>query len=201
MDMNGEALIAAPRERVYEALNDPEILKRSIPGCEEIEKVSDTEMSAKVVAKVGPVKAKFNGHVTLSDLNPPESYTISGEGKGGAAGFAKGSAKVSLEPNGAATIMRYEVKAQVGGKLAQLGGRLIDGTAKKMADQFFANFGDIVAGTAEEEGPAPALATASGPPATAQGHAARRQRRIRWILSTAVAAVLAAVVAVLLAQG
>ena len=200
MDMNGEALIAAPRERVYEALNDPEILKRSIPGCEEIEKVSDTEMSAKVVAKVGPVKAKFNGHVTLSDLNPPESYTISGEGKGGAAGFAKGSAKVSLEPNGAATIMRYEVKAQVGGKLAQLGGRLIDGTAKKMADQFFANFGDIVAGT-PEEGLAPALATASGPPATAQGHAARRQRRIRWILSTAVAAVLAAVVAVLLAQG
>ena len=100
MNMTGEAQIGAPRERVYEALNDPEILKRSIPGCEEIEKLSDTELSAKVVAKVGPVKAKFTGQVTLSDLNPPESYTISGEGKGGAAGFAKGSAKVNLEPDG-----------------------------------------------------------------------------------------------------
>ena len=194
MDMMGEAMIGAPRERVYEALNDPEILKRSIPGCEEIEKVSDTEMSAKVVAKVGPVKAKFNGHVTLSDLNPPESYTISGEGKGGAAGFAKGSAKVSLEPNGAATIMRYEVKAQVGGKLAQLGGRLIDGTAKKMADQFVATFGEIVGGVPEEVGEAPVLAPAS----TAQGAG---QKRTKWIVIGAAAAVLAAIAAVLIAQG
>ena len=191
MDMSGEAMIAAPRERVYEALNDPEILKRSIPGCEEVEKISDTELSAKVVAKVGPVKAKFNGHVTLSDLNPPESYTITGEGKGGAAGFAKGSAKVSLEPNGEATLMRYEVKAQVGGKLAQLGARLIDGTAKKMADQFFATFGEIVGGVPEEE--AAALATAQ---AEAAG-----PKRTKWILFGAIAAVLAAIAAVLLAQG
>ena len=198
MDMNGEALIAAPRERVYEALNDPEILKLSIPGCEEIEKVSDTELSAKVVAKVGPVKAKFNGHVTLSDLNPPESYTITGEGKGGAAGFAKGSAKVNLKPDGAATIMRYEVKAQVGGKLAQLGGRLIDGTAKKMADQFFANFSEIVAGVPEEE--ALALATASELPATAQAEAAG-PKRTKWIVIGAIVAILAAMAAVLIAQG
>jgi len=199
MDMNGEALIAAPRERVFEALNDPEVLKRAIPGCEEIDKLSDTEMSAKVVAKVGPVKAKFNGHVTLSDLNPPESYTITGEGKGGAAGFAKGSAKVSLEPDGAATIMRYEVKAQVGGKLAQLGGRLIDGTAKKMADQFFTSFGEIVGGVPEEE-PAPILVAASAPSSTAEVEAARL-KRTKWILFGAVAVVLAALAAVLWAQG
>ena len=143
MNMTGEAQIGAPRERVYQALNDPDILKRAIPGCEEIEKLSDTEMTAKVVTKVGPVKAKFAGQVTLSDLNPPESYTISGEGKGGTAGFAKGSAKVNLEANGAGTVLRYEVNAQVGGKLAQLGGRLIDGTAKKLADEFFTKFGEI----------------------------------------------------------
>ena len=196
MDMTGEALIGAPRERVYEALNDPEVLKRSIPGCEEIEKVSDTEMSAKVVAKVGPVTAKFNGHVTLTDLNPPKSYTISGEGKGGAAGFAKGSAKVRLEPDGAATIMRYEVKAQVGGKLAQLGGRLIDGTAKKMADQFFANFGDIVAGAAGQEGLVAAPAATPGNLAPARVDAARKQKRTKWILWTAVAAALAAILTI-----
>lgn len=148
MDMTGEAEIAAPREQVYQALNDPEILRQSIPGCEAIEKLSDTEMSARVTTKVGPVKATFNGQVTLSDLNPPESYTISGEGKGGTAGFASGSAKVSLEPNGAGTTLRYEVKVKVGGKLAQLGGRLISGTAKKLTEQFFENFGALVGGEA-----------------------------------------------------
>ncbi|MCZ6862078.1 MAG: carbon monoxide dehydrogenase subunit G [Alphaproteobacteria bacterium] len=144
MDMTGEELIAAPRERVYEALNDVDILKQSIPGCEEIEKTSDTEMTAKVVIKVGPVKAKFSGKVTLSDLNPPEGYTISGQGKGGPAGFAKGGAKVRLEESGSDTILHYEVHAEVGGKLAQIGGRLIDSTAKKLAGQFFTNFSAIV---------------------------------------------------------
>ena len=150
MDMTGEYRLNASREAVYDALNDPEILKQCIPGCEEIEKTSDTEMTAKVVAKVGPVKAKFGGAVTLSDLNRPESYTISGEGKGGAAGFAKGGAKVRLEPDGAGTLMHYEVHADIGGKLAQLGSRLIDGTAKKMAKDFFETFAGLVDGKGAE---------------------------------------------------
>ena len=128
--LTGEYRIGAPREKVWEALNDPEVLKQSIPGCEEIEKTGENEMAAKVTAKVGPVKAKFAGQVTLSDMNPPESYTISGEGKGGAAGFAKGSAKVHLTPDGDETIMKYEVHASVGGKLAQLG-RPTDRTARR----------------------------------------------------------------------
>jgi carbon monoxide dehydrogenase subunit G len=140
MDMTGERRIPAPRQRVWEGLNDPEILKQSIPGCETIEKVSDTEFTAKVTARVGPVKASFAGKVTLSDLDPPAGYTISGEGTGGVAGFAKGGAKVSLEEEGGETVLRYEVQAQVGGKLAQIGSRLIDGTARKMADDFFNRF-------------------------------------------------------------
>ena len=141
MDMTGEYRIPAPREKVWAALNDPETLKRSLPGCESLEKVSETEFVATVVAKVGPVKAKFNGNVGLTNLNPPESYTIAGEGKGGAAGFAKGSADVRLtETDANATVLVYTARADVGGKLAQLGSRLIDGTAKKMADEFFDNF-------------------------------------------------------------
>lgn len=155
MDMTGEYRLNASREAVYDALNDPEILKQCIPGCEEIEKTSDTEMTAKVVAKVGPVKAKFSGAVTLSDLNRPESYSISGEGKGGAAGFAKGGAKVRLEEDGDGTLMHYEVHADIGGKLAQLGSRLIDGTAKKMANDFFGTFAGLVDGGAEEGAAAP----------------------------------------------
>ncbi len=160
MNMNGESRILAPREAVYAALNDVEVLQRAIPGCESIEKLSDTEMTATVVVRVGPVRAKFNGRVTFSDLNPPHSYTIAGEGKGGAAGFAKGSARVELEPDGEATILRYTVKANVGGKLAQVGSRLIDGTAKKMADDFFARFGDQLANGGDVS------ATPAGAPAT-----------------------------------
>jgi uncharacterized protein len=144
MEMSGEHRIAAPREKVWAALNDPETLKTSIPGCQSLEKRSDTEMTAKVVAKIGPVKATFNGDVKLENMNPPASYTISGEGKGGVAGFAKGAADINLIEDGDGTIMQYAVKAQVGGKLAQLGARLIDATAKQMADEFFRAFADRV---------------------------------------------------------
>ena len=140
MEMHGELRIPAPREQVWEKLNDPETLKTCIPGCESVERVSDTEFTAKVVARVGPVKASFTGRVTLTDLNPPAGYTITGEGTGGVAGFAKGSAKVALDEAGGETVLRYGVQAQVGGKLAQIGSRLIDATSRKMADEFFGKF-------------------------------------------------------------
>jgi carbon monoxide dehydrogenase subunit G len=146
MDMTGEFHIPAPREKVWDALNDIEILKQCIPGCEEIERHSETELSAKVTAKVGPVKARFGGTVTLSDIDPPNGYTISGEGKGGAAGFAKGGADVVLEEDGDGTLLKYTAKANVGGKLAQIGSRLIDSTSKKLANQFFAKFAEVVGG-------------------------------------------------------
>ncbi|MFQ3623833.1 MAG: carbon monoxide dehydrogenase subunit G, partial [Acetobacteraceae bacterium] len=135
MDMTGERRIPAPRETVWQALNDPEVLKDSIPGCEHIEKLSDTQLAARVAVKIGPMSARFSGMVTLSDLDPPNGYRISGEGQGGVAGFAKGAATVRLADDGPdATLMTYEVKAQVGGKMAQLGARLIDSTARSMAD-------------------------------------------------------------------
>ncbi|WP_405048125.1 SRPBCC family protein [Flexibacterium corallicola] len=140
MDMTGEQTIPAKRERVWEALSDPSILETCIPGCEDLEKVSDVEMKASVTAKVGPVKAKFKGDVFLSELDPPNSYKITGEGKGGVAGFAKGGAQVTLRDCPEGTLLSYEVHATVGGKLAQLGSRLIDSTAKKMADDFFTAF-------------------------------------------------------------
>ncbi|GAB4576652.1 MAG: hypothetical protein Tsb0019_01180 [Roseibium sp.] len=146
MDMSGSHRIPAAREKVWAALNDPDILKACIPGCESLEKTSDTEMTAAVTSKIGPVKAKFKGAVTLENINAPESYTIVGEGKGGVAGFAKGSADVSLAEEGDETVLTYEAKAQVGGKLAQLGSRLIDSTAKKMAEDFFTKFTELVGG-------------------------------------------------------
>jgi carbon monoxide dehydrogenase subunit G len=145
MEMTGEFRIPAPRQRVWEGLNDPEVLKQCIPGCQTLEKVSDTEFNGRVVASVGPVRATFGGKVTLSDLDPPQSYTISGEGSGGVAGFAKGGAKVNLAEDGAATLLTYAVQAQVGGKLAQVGSRLIDGVARKMANDFFGRFAEAVA--------------------------------------------------------
>ncbi|HTW52014.1 MAG TPA: carbon monoxide dehydrogenase subunit G [Stellaceae bacterium] len=152
MEMHGERRIPATRAEVWAKLNDPETLKNCIPGCETVEKVSDTEFTAKLVARVGPVKASFSGKVTLTDLVPPESYTITGEGTGGVAGFAKGSAKVSLDDAGAETVLRYGVQGQVGGKLAQIGSRLIDATSRKMADDFFNRFVNMMS---------PAAATAT----------------------------------------
>jgi carbon monoxide dehydrogenase subunit G len=163
MEMTGEHRIAAPRSVVWEGLNDPEVLRRSIPGCDSLEKTSPTEMTASVTAKVGPVKATFGGQVTLSNLNPPESYTISGEGKGGAAGFAKGGADVKLVDDGDGTLLQYAVKANIGGKLAQLGARLIDGTAKKMADDFFTRFAAEMEQRAGAAAPAPAAAAEPTP--------------------------------------
>ena len=150
MDMSGEYVIAAPRQAVWEALNDPEILKQCIPGCESVDKTSDTSFEAKVTAKVGPVRAKFSGKVNMSDIDPPNGYTISGEGTGGAAGFAKGGAKVTLSDDPEGTKLEYSVDATVGGKLAQIGSRLIDSTAKKMANDFFGKFAELVAASAEE---------------------------------------------------
>jgi carbon monoxide dehydrogenase subunit G len=153
MKMTGEEIIAAPRQVVWDALNDPDVLKQCITGCEEIKKKSDTELEAKVTAKVGPVKASFVGAVKLSKLNPPRSYVISGEGKGGVAGFAKGGATVQLSDTADGhTKLSYDVDAQVGGKLAQIGSRLIDSTAKKMATDFFKKFNKVVSERAQGAG-------------------------------------------------
>ena len=162
MKMTDEIRIEANRNQVFSALNDPEILHQAIPGCQELDQTSETELTATVLAKVGPVKAKFKGVVTLSDINPPESYTISGEGKGGAAGFAKGTAKVFLTDDGGATILSYEVNVEVGGKLAQVGGRLIEGTSKKLAGEFFDTFSSLV-GSPEAAAEEPAAAPADPP--------------------------------------
>jgi carbon monoxide dehydrogenase subunit G len=144
MDMTGERRIPAPRQAVWEALNDTAVLKASIPGCESLEKTDDSHMKATAAVKLGPISARFNGAVTLSDIDAPNRYTITGEGQGGVAGFAKGGAKVFLTDDDGATLLKYEVHAQVGGKLAQLGARLIDATAKQMAEQFFTKFSDEV---------------------------------------------------------
>jgi carbon monoxide dehydrogenase subunit G len=154
MDMTGEYHVAAPRQKVWDALNDPDILKQCIPGCETITKHSDTEMSATVRAKVGPVSARFGGKVTISDRDPPNSYKITGEGTGGPAGFAKGGATVKLSDDGDGTKLSYVVEANVGGKLAQIGSRLIDATARQMADNFFAKFAQVVGAPAPAAAPA-----------------------------------------------
>jgi carbon monoxide dehydrogenase subunit G len=162
MELKGEYRIPAPREQVWAMLNDPAVLKECIPGCESLEGSPAEGFAARVTTKVGPVKATFNGQVTLSNINPPESYTISGEGKGGVAGFAKGGADVHLAEDSDATILTYAVNAQVGGKLAQLGSRLIDSTAKKLADEFFSSFAQKAGGgaTAATEAIAPAAGMA-----------------------------------------
>ncbi len=139
MDLSDEILIPAPRDVVYAALNDPEVLKDCIPGCEDLTKASDTELEAKVLLKVGPVKARFKGNVTLDPSGAPGHFSLTGQGNGGAAGFAKGGADVTLSEDGTGTVLRYEAKADIGGKLAQLGNRVVQSTAKKLAAQFFDN--------------------------------------------------------------
>jgi len=164
MEIKGEYKIAAPRDKVFAALNDPAILQACIPGCESLEKTSDTEMKAKVRLRIGPVSASFTGKVTLSDIDPPNGYRISGEGQGGVAGFAKGGAVVTLRDDGDATVLDYDVDAQVGGKIAQVGARLIDGTARKLADEFFGKFAATIGG--------PAAAAVAGTPSAAETPAA-----------------------------
>jgi uncharacterized protein len=203
MDFSGEYRIPAPRQKVWEALNDPAILQQAIPGCETLEKTSDTEMKATVRMRIGPVSAKFGGKVTLSDFDPPNSYRISGEGQGGAAGFAKGGAVVKLAEDGADTVLTYNADAQVGGKIAQVGARLIEGTAKKLADEFFTKFVELVGGASEPQPqsagaaavsePPPAIAPASTPstasaPTAAQTSAARGLNH--WLIIGAGAVVL-----------
>ena len=186
MDMTGERRIPAPRQVVWDALNDTTVLKQSIPGCQTLEKLSDTQMKATATIKLGPISAKFSGNVALSDIDPPNSYTIGGEGQGGVAGFAKGGAKVFLTDDGADTLLRYEVTAQVGGKIAQLGARLIDASAKQMADAFFDRFSAQVkamvpAAPEPKTAVAPAPAPDMTPPPSAIGIGALIPREILGI--------------------
>ena len=146
MDLTGEYRIPAPRAKVWEALNDPEILKQCIDGCEELNREGENGFTAKVTAKIGPVKAKFGGKVTLDNIDPPNGYTIRGEGSGGVAGFAKGSADVKLTEDGSDTVLTYTAQAEVGGKLASVGSRLVQGVAKKTADDFFGKFSKLMGG-------------------------------------------------------
>jgi len=163
MEMTGEQIIPAAQAEVWRGLNDPDVLKACISGCESMERLSDTEYTVVTIAAIGPVKARFRGKLLLADLDPPNSYSLSFDGQGGAAGFGKGSARVSLAAEGAGTRLSYAVKAQVGGKLAQIGSRLIDGVAKKLADDFFSAFNRKMAGPA----PAPAEPSAEAAPGAA----------------------------------
>ena len=188
MELKDEIRINAPREQVYAALNDPEILRQAIPGCESLQKNSDTEFEAVVTSKVGPLTARLKGSVQLSNLNPPEGYTLSGEGKGGPAGFAKVRAQVALTEDGAATLLRYEVKADVGGKLGQLGGPIIDRTARKLAGEFFQQFESLVSAPGVGEETAPVTAA----PATPAVAPMTNTTKLAWYFMAAVALALAA---------
>ena len=190
MEIKGEYKIAAPRDKVFAALNDPAILQACIPGCESLEKTSDTEMKAKVRLRIGPVSASFTGKVTLSDIDPPNGYKISGEGQGGVAGFAKGGAVVSLRDDGGATVLDYNVDAQVGGKIAQVGARLIEGTARKLSDEFFGKFAATIGGPPSAAAVA-GVASAAGPVPIAPPPSAASQRGYRhWLVIGVGAAVL-----------
>ncbi len=173
MQMSGEQLIAAPRQRVWEGLNDPAILQACIPGCQSLEKEGDDRFNATVSLKIGPIGARFKGAVTLSELNPPDSYVITGQGNGGIAGSAKGGARVSLSDAAGGTMLSYTVDAEVGGRMAQLGGPIIDATAKQLAGKFFAKFSETLAPAAPQN----ASAAAPGAFATAAAAAAPAGRR------------------------
>ncbi|MBL8700622.1 MAG: carbon monoxide dehydrogenase subunit G [Alphaproteobacteria bacterium] len=195
MELTGERLLPASRDRVWAALNDPEVLKRCIPGCQEIAKLSDTELTAKVGLSVGPVKATFTGRVTLSEIDAPNGYKISGEGQGGVAGFGKGSAVVKLTDDPAGTRLTYAADAAVGGKLAQIGSRLVEATARKLADEFFTRFADefpAVAAAAPAATPEPAdAATSAATPAPAAPTAPAGARLSPAIWVPALVAILA----------
>jgi carbon monoxide dehydrogenase subunit G len=192
MNMTGEQRIAAPRERVWEALNDPQILRGSIPGCQSLEKEADDRFSATVEVKVGPIGARFKGAVSLTDLTPPNGYTLILQGSGGVAGSVKGSANVRLSEDAGVTIISYEVEAQVGGRMAQLGGPIIDATAKQIAGKFFARFGEIVGAAQKPAEPIRATTAASsvGAPATPanSSFAPSSGLPMAWILAIVVAA-------------
>jgi len=189
MEIKGEYKIAAPRDKVFAALNDPAILQACIPGCESLEKTSDTEMKAKVRLRIGPVSASFTGKVTLSDIDPPNGYKISGEGQGGVAGFAKGGAVVALRDDGGATVLDYNVDAQVGGKIAQVGARLIEGTARKLSDEFFGKFAATIGGPPSAASVAGVASTAEPVPTAPPSAAAQRGYR-HWLVIGVGAAVL-----------
>jgi len=188
--MTGTRAVNAPLDKVWSALNDPVVLKDSVPGCESFERVTDSEWRVVVNTKVGPVAARFKGRITLADLAPPTAYTMKFEGQGGAAGFANGEAKVSLAPSGSqATALTYTAKAQVGGKIAQLGSRLIDGAAAKMADEFFTRFAERVAPSAAE---VPSAMIEETPPSSGAAPAEPvRNPTFRYIALAALAVVIA----------
>jgi len=190
MEIKGEYKIAAPRDKVFAALNDPAVLQACIPGCESLEKTSDTEMKAKVRLRIGPVSASFSGKVTLSDIDPPNGYKISGEGQGGVAGFAKGGAVVTLRDDGGATVLDYNVDAQVGGKIAQVGARLIDGTARKLADEFFGKFAATIGGPPAAAAVAGVASAAEPVPAAPPPSAAAHRGYKHWLVIGVGAAVL-----------
>jgi carbon monoxide dehydrogenase subunit G len=208
MELNGQQRIAAARQKVWDALNDARVLKACIPGCESLTQDGDHAFDAIVQAKVGPVRAKFSGRVELSEIRPPESYRISGEGKGGAAGVAKGSADVALAEDGDGTMLTYVVRADVGGKLAQIGSRLVQSTANKYAADFFVRFGDIVTGAVPIEVPLEAAAPTGAPapqappqvtqqvtpPGTGDANSAHL-RRLNWVLLAIVVALIGYILA------
>lgn len=192
MEMSGEYRIPAPRQAVWDSLNDPEVLKSCLSGCERLDRISDTAFEGVVTFKVGPIKATFKGAIELSEIDPPNGYVISGEGKGGAAGFAKGSATVRLSDDGDLTVLRYAIDARLGGKLGQMGGRVVDPVARRMADDFFGKFADAVGGA--PDGGAATVATAPAPQKTAKSG-------LFWLLLIASAAALLALAAVFLVGG
>jgi uncharacterized protein len=190
MKMTGQERIAAPRNRVWEALNDPAVLQQCIPGCQSLQQEAADKLRATVEIKIGPIGARFNAVVTLADVIAPQSYTLIGEGQGGTVGSAKATIKVQLAEDGATTLLSYEVDAQVGGRLAQLGGPLIDATAKQLANKFFKKFGEVVCGV--KAAPAAPRASnavsATSPHAAASAASASGALPIAWMLALAVAA-------------